>query len=114
MALSKDQVDAVVKGFVSILLKQIPVNEVILFGSYAHGMPQEHSDIDLAVISDWFRDKSRMESMQFLSRLAARYNTLIEAIPFTAEEYRNPDKRTFLASILKKGKRYQGKTPHGT
>ena len=47
-----------------------------------------------------------MESMQYLSRLAARYNTLIEAIPFTTEEYRKPDKRTFLASILKNGKTY--------
>jgi predicted nucleotidyltransferase len=106
MALSKDQVDVVVNGFVSILLKEIPVEEVILFGSYAHGAPQEHSDIDLAVVSDWFRDKTRMEGMQFLSRLAARYNTFVEAIPFTAEELRNPDKRSFLAGILRKGKRY--------
>ncbi len=106
MALSKDQVDEIVKGFISTLLNEIPVNAVIMFGSYADGTPEKHSDIDLAVVSDWFVDKTRMEGMQYLSRLAARCNTFIEAIPFTAKEYKNPDKRTFLASILKNGKRY--------
>ena len=54
MALSKDQVDDIIKGFVRKLLYEIPVSGVILFGSYAHGNPKNHSDIDLAIISDWF------------------------------------------------------------
>lgn len=106
MALSKDQVDEIIKGFISRLVNEIPVEKVVLFGSYARGNPKEHSDIDLAIISDWFRDKTRIESMQYLSRIAASYNTLIEAIPFTNEEYRQLDKRTFLATILKNGKTY--------
>jgi len=106
MALSKDQVDEIITGYISELASEIPVEEVILFGSYAHGNPKEHSDIDLAIISDWFRDKTRIESMQYLSRIAARYNTLIEAIPFTTDEYRQLDKRTFLAGIVKRGKPY--------
>ena len=106
MALSKNQVDEIITGFISRLANEIPVEEVILFGSYAHGNPKEHSDIDLAIISDWFGDKTRIESMQYLSRIAARYNTLIEAIPFTTEEYRQLDRRTFLASIVKRGKPY--------
>ena len=66
--------------------------------------PKEYSDIDLAVISDWFEGKPRIENMQYLSRIAAAYNSLIEALPFTEEEYRNLDKRSFLASILKTGR----------
>lgn len=106
MALSKNQVDGIIKGFISRLAKEIPVEEVILFGSYAHGNAKEHSDIDLAIISEWFRDKTRIQNMQYLSRIAARYNTLIEAIPFTTDEYRQLDRRTFLASIVKSGKPY--------
>jgi uncharacterized protein len=106
MALSKNQVDEIITGFIAKLVNEIPVEEVILFGSYAHGKPKDHSDIDLAIISDWFRDKTRIESMQYLSRIAARYNTLIEAIPFTTTEYRKLDRRTFLASIVKRGKPY--------
>ena len=107
MALSKDELDQIITGFIARLTSEIPVKEVILFGSYAHGNPKGHSDIDLAIISDWFRGKKRIESMQYLSRIAAGYNTLIEAIPFTMEEYMKLDKRTFLASIVKNGKTYQ-------
>lgn len=67
---------------------------------------KDHSDIDLAIISEWFRDKTRMQNMQYLSQIAACYNTLIEAIPFTTDEYRQLDRRTFLASIVKSGKPY--------
>ena len=67
----------------------------------AHGNPKECSDIDLAFISDWFEGKPKIENMQYLSRIAAAYNCLIEALPFTEEEYRNLDKKSFLASIIK-------------
>lgn len=106
MALSKDQVDYIIKGFISRLMHEIPIREVILFGSYARGNPKNHSDIDLAIISDWFKGKPRIESLQYLSRLAAGYNTLIEAIPFTTEEYNELDARTFLAGVIRTGKTY--------
>jgi|LGVE01.1.fsa_nt_gb predicted nucleotidyltransferase len=106
MALSKDRLDEIVRGFISRLASEITVEEVILFGSYAHGNAKEHSDIDLAIISNWFRDKTRIESMQYLSRVAARYNSLIEALPFSSEEYRKLDNRTFLAGIVKHGQKF--------
>jgi predicted nucleotidyltransferase len=103
MALSEDQVVKIIKGFIAELRRKIPIKEFILFGSYAQGFPKEYSDIDLAVISDWFKDKPKIENMQYLSRIAASYNSLIEALPFTEEEYSNLDKRSFLASIVKSG-----------
>jgi hypothetical protein len=57
VALSKNQLDEIIEGFISRLMAEIPVDKVILFGSYGGGTPKEHSDIDLAVISDWFRGK---------------------------------------------------------
>jgi predicted nucleotidyltransferase len=106
VALSKAKLNKIIEGFISKLEDEIPVEEVILFGSYAHGNAKDYSDIDLAIISSWFQDKKHIENMQYLSRLAAKYNSLIEALPFTAEEYRSLDKRTFLASIVKYGRRY--------
>ena len=88
MALSEDRLDKIIVGFAFRLAREIPVEAVILFGSYAHGKAKEHSDIDLAIISDWFSDKTRIENMQYLSRVAANYDTLIEALPFTTEEYK--------------------------
>ena len=104
MALSEDQVKKIIKGFIAELRQKIPIKEIILFGSYAQGNPQDYSDIDLAVISDWFEGKPRIENMQYLSRIGAAYNSLIEALPFTEEEYRNLDQRSFLASIIQSGR----------
>jgi predicted nucleotidyltransferase len=104
MALSEDQVAEIIRGFIEELRRDIPVKEFLLFGSYARGDPKDYSDIDLAVISDWFDGRPKIENMQYLSRIAAAYNSLIEALPFTEEEYRNLDKRSFLASIVKTGR----------
>ena len=104
MALSKDEVVKIIRGFITELKREIPIKEIILFGSYAQGNPKEYSDIDLAVISEWFEGKPKIENMQYLSRIAAAYNSLIEALPFTEEEYKNLDKRSFLASIVQSGR----------
>ena len=56
------------------------------------------------MISDWFEGKPKIENMQYLSRIAASYNSLIEALPFTEEEYRNLDRRSFLSSIIQSGR----------
>ena len=50
MDLSEDQIDEIIKGFILRLRQEIPIREIILFGSYAHGNPKEYSDIDLAVV----------------------------------------------------------------
>ena len=107
MAVQQDQVDRIIEGFIARLEQEIPVHEVILFGSYAHGKAEAHSDIDLAVISDWFEGKSAIENLKFLLRIAAGYNTLIEALPFTQKEYREIDQRSLLARIVQTGKKYK-------
>ncbi len=63
MVLSEDQVVEIIRGFIAELRREIPIKEIILFGSYAHGNPKEYSDIDLAVISDWFEGKPKIENM---------------------------------------------------
>jgi predicted nucleotidyltransferase len=104
--LSEDQLNEIIKGFIVRLRQEIPIKEIILFGSYAHGNPKKCSDIDLAVISDWFEGRPKIKNMQYLSRIAVTYNSLIEALPFTEKEYRNLDKRSFVASIVKTGRNY--------
>jgi predicted nucleotidyltransferase len=105
MALSEDKVIEIIRGYHAELKKEIPIKGFILFGSYAQGNAKEYSDIDLAVISDWFKGKPNIENMQYLSKIAAAYNSLIEALPFTEEEYTNLDRRSFLASIIKTGRK---------
>lgn len=79
---SENRIESIINGFIEKLGDEIDIDEVILFGSHANGKSKKHSDIDLAIISDSFLGKSHIKNMQFLSRIAARYNTEIEALPF--------------------------------
>ncbi|MFH0725834.1 MAG: nucleotidyltransferase domain-containing protein [Pseudomonadota bacterium] len=106
MALSEDQLTEIIKGFITRLKQEIPIKEVFLFGSGANGEFKDHSDVDIAVISNWFEGKPKIKNMQYLSRIAASCNSIIEALPFTEEEYRNLDKRTFLARIVRTGRSF--------
>ena len=63
MAFSEDQIIEIIKGFIARLRQEIPIKQLILFGSYAHGNPKEYSDIDLAVISDWFEGKPKIDTV---------------------------------------------------
>ena len=105
MAVTEDRLINIIEGFITRLCDEIDVDEVILFGSHAAGTAKKYSDIDLAIISDWFLDKPHIKNMQFLSHIAANYNSMIEALPFTLQEYKNLDNRTLLAGIVKSGKK---------
>jgi predicted nucleotidyltransferase len=103
---TEDRLENIIKGFIDRLSNEIDIDEVILFGSHANGTSMKHSDIDLAIISDSFLGKPHIKNMQFLSRVAANYNSEIEALPFTLQEYKNLDHRTLLAGIVKTGKKF--------
>ncbi len=45
----------------------IEVSQVILYGSYARGNPEEYSDIDIAVVSPAFSKLDIFERQQILS-----------------------------------------------
>jgi len=55
MAIREDLIDGIILGFIARIEQEIPVQEVILFGSYARGKPQEHreniGDVPCFVIS---------------------------------------------------------------
>ncbi len=48
--MDKAEVIERVKQYAAVLAYELPVTQVILFGSYALGNPHEDSDIDVAVV----------------------------------------------------------------
>jgi predicted nucleotidyltransferase len=55
MRKTRRQITALIRRYVAALeARGIPVERVLLFGSYATGQPGEGSDIDIAVISPAF------------------------------------------------------------
>lgn len=70
-------------------------NKVLLFGSYAHGIPHEGSDIDLLLVSESFTDDVFANLKQY-SRVNIKY-PLIETHPYPLKQYMEGDE--FISQI---------------
>lgn len=106
MAKKKDRVTEIISNFAGELRKDIPVDKILLFGSYAKGIAVRNSDIDVIVVSPYFRKGKYITHIQYLFRKAAKVSSLLEPIPAVPEDIKRLDKRTFLGQILKHAKVY--------
>ena len=73
------------------ILKEQPVYQVILFGSYAKGTNNEESDIDIAIFSKDFREETKIENMSFLLIKTSGLGIDLQPQAFTVEDYQNPE-----------------------
>lgn len=74
---------------INVKKKGIPVSGVYIFGSYAKGTADIHSDIDVCIISKKFgidRQKERL----LLMNIRSNDDDLIEPHPFSPEDFSNP------------------------
>lgn len=102
MAQIPENINNVVREYISELSKEIPVQKAILFGSYANGNYTKDSDVDLAIFSDYFEKTSRIDGIKFLLSRARKYVRMdFQPIPFTYRDYIERD--GFAAEVLKEG-----------
>ncbi len=85
-----ESIQKIIEDYVIKLSKVIPIEKVIIFGSYAKGNSHEYSDVDIAIFSDYFKDMSRVDGIYFLLLNAMDYDIDIEPQPFTIDEYNQP------------------------
>jgi uncharacterized protein len=93
-----------IKNFIKALkLKNIRIEKVFLFGSYAFGKENENSDIDVAVISPDF-GKSYLQETRLLMEIGNNIDLMIFPAPYSLEEYNMAKEGSFLfQEIIKKG-----------
>ena len=90
--MNKSEVLDIVKRFKNAIeSKGVKINKLILYGSYAKGSPERHSDIDLVVISEDFEGKSFWERIDVLTDAIYEVFEPIEAIAMTPEEWEQGD-----------------------
>lgn len=101
--MAKKTLIKIVRKF-SALLKEagIPVEHVILFGSYAKGEAGKDSDIDLCVVSKSF-GKDRLKEIGILLKFAARVDGRIEAIPASIKAWRTDKLSPILHEVRRTG-----------
>ena len=95
----------IIQDIVQKIVAGYAPQQVILFGSYAYGTPDEDSDIDLLIIKD--TDKRPIERWMEVKRLLRDRNRRISVSPlvYTRQEIeqRLAIKDFFIQEVLEKG-----------
>jgi len=101
----KKYVKKLVKDFIkAIKEKNIKIEAVFLFGSYAQNKADNNSDIDIAVISPDF-GKDFFDECVFLKEISEKIDFDISPRAYSLEEYQKTKKGDFLyQEIIQKGK----------
>lgn len=95
------KINNTIKNYLEALNKNnIPIQEAILFGSYAKGNYQKWSDIDIALVSDIFVG-DRIDDKDKIRSITLSVSSEIEVMPFAPKDFnlQNP----FVEEILKTG-----------
>ena len=101
MATIPDKIKKIILKCIEELKKNnIPIDEVILFGSYAKGNYTENSDIDLLIVSPIFKG-NRIEDRRKIRKYILKISSLLEIIPCSRKEFQ--EKNPFIEEILKNG-----------
>ncbi|MBI5472199.1 MAG: nucleotidyltransferase domain-containing protein [Ignavibacteriae bacterium] len=101
---SQEDLNNVIRRFLSLVSEEVSVKEAYLFGSYAKGVAHEYSDIDMAIVSDDFVG-CRFDDSTRLGKYVIKTSIDIEVHPFKTEDF-TPD-NPFVEEILRTGKRIQ-------
>lgn len=88
--------------YVDELKRDIPIDRVVVFGSYAKGNFTSKSDIDLAIISDFFSKKGSNNSFLF-RKLWNVKNSNIDPVGYSNKDYSSDTPSPLLSEIRRIG-----------
>jgi len=105
MVYTKIKLQKLINKLVKEFKKEVSVDKILLFGSYAAGKPHQWSDLDIAVISPDFQGKYKIDRIGKLMDAVYRVPCEIDIEPlgYTSEEYKKASPLTFLGEIKKTG-----------
>ena len=91
--MAKNTVDPIILSIINKYLQKvrefgIPVEKAILFGSYAKGIADKYSDVDLCVVSNQFGKDSHQELLTLL-KLTDKETVDIEPHPYSPKDLEN-------------------------
>ena len=104
MAVNLETVNDLIQQYVTDVKKAMPIDKVYLYGSYAKGIQQENSDVDLCFFSQTFETRQPLDVLTELFFLKIKYdkNILIEPNAFPTSELYNDN--PFVKEILRTGR----------
>jgi predicted nucleotidyltransferase len=103
MAVDFEAITQVCRQYADDVRRVMPVDKVMLFGSYAKGTANEQSDIDICFFLDNYGGKRRVDIIVDLLGFTHRYKRVpFEPIAFETSELRNDN--PFVKEIIRTGR----------
>lgn len=97
------EIKEIICNYIKDLEKEISIEKVIIFGSYAKGTFTKDSDIDIAIFSRNFEGKRRIDTIDFLLSKALKYLCIdLEPIGYGYSEYLKQE-NPFIKEIINTG-----------
>jgi predicted nucleotidyltransferase len=96
-------VNDILSSYVADVKKEMPIDKVYLFGSYAKGNPHENSDLDICFFSDYYEDRWVIDVGVELLRIAEKYNRIVDIEPHSFATSEINDGNPFIEEILRTG-----------
>jgi len=94
------QIEHIVKKYADMVMKELEVSQMYLYGSYAKGTFSTDSDIDIAVVGENFIGDP-VEDMLKLMRIRRKVDMRIEPHPFKSSDFQLSD--PYIKEILETG-----------
>lgn len=89
-SLLNDKPETLVEKYRQLLIKHgIPIEKMILFGSWAKGKAKLYSDLDICVVSKKF-GRDPFSEMVMLKKIASKIEPLIEPHPYNPADLADP------------------------
>ncbi|QQK76476.1 nucleotidyltransferase domain-containing protein [Salicibibacter cibarius] len=103
MATTTDTIFREIKQYTQYVSGKVNIEQVILFGSYAHGTATADSDVDIAIVSPDFGKAPLMEKMDLYGwRSDSDVQVIMQPFPFGTDEFKQTDD-FFINEIKKTG-----------
>ncbi|MDR3076581.1 MAG: nucleotidyltransferase domain-containing protein [Synergistaceae bacterium] len=102
MAVDFETVSLAARNYADDVRRVMPVDRVMLYGSYAKGNATDHSDVDICFFLSSFGGRRRVDIIAELLGLTDKYSDVfIEPIAFPVSELQNDN--PFVKEILRTG-----------
>jgi stress-induced morphogen len=104
MVFEKDKLREHLERYLACVCREIDVHKVVLYGSYAYGIPHDDSDIDLVILSNDFAQMPKLKRHQWLGWLAWQAGTdYIQPLGFTSKELDSASPLSLLGEVRERG-----------
>jgi predicted nucleotidyltransferase len=97
------QIKPAVSQYIGNLKKKLPIERVILFGSFAAEKASKDSDVDLLIISKKFAEMNDDQRSEFLYRQSVEFPYDLHVYGLTPKEFAQASSLSTLGEIKKTG-----------